>query len=437
MKKLKYLIILIVLIITIVIVSLLLIKKNEPVQENKNTIQETVVTDKFTEVKNEENIFNVVNCINKYFDTINQNNSSFYGRDENGNQVKTVEESQIQQMIYNILAQNYIEENNIIKENVYENIPELKEKVIFVPLEMKVKTEGNIQKYIVKGIIENLNYEFISNIYITVNVDTEKQTFSIEPTNNESEDLEELEKEIKIKTIEENENNKIIKEEVNDQYVCTQLLYFYKRLALASPEIAYSLMDDEYKEKRYENVENFKLYVENQKDQIKGLTLNKFLINEERTQFVCQDKNENYYIFETNGNLLNYKYKLDTYTILSEENQELYENATEKEKVSLNTEKFVKMINSKDYHTIYNLLDEEYKTIHFPTEQDFINYIKYYIPEYYTYKSSIIDKQSDIYIQELELYNKKDSSEIAFEMKLMMQIGEGTEFKISLTLENI
>ena len=434
MKKLKYIITLIILLIIILIISLVLIKNKKPKEEVITEAEpQQIVTDKLTKNISEENIFKVTNTVGTYLDILNKNNSTYFGRDENGNQIKTLEENKIKQLIYNLLAKDYIEENQVTVENVYDYVPNLEEKVLFVPLEMEVKTKGNIQKYLVKGVVENTEYKSLGNIYISVNIDTQNNTFSIEPTDNNSEELEEIEKEIKIENIEKNESNTISELVVNDQYICTQYLYFYKRLSLAQPETAYELLNKEYREKRYENVDNFKLYVDKFKEEIQALTLSKFLINEERNQFVCQDKNENYYIFDIKDNLLDYSYKLDTYTIPSQQNVEQYQNATNEQKVSLNTEKFVNMLNTRDYHTIYKLLDEEYKANYFSTEEWFIDYLKMYLPKHYNYSAEIVDTQGDLYIQDLQLFNKENSEELPYETTLIMQLKEGEDFKISLT----
>ena len=277
MKKMKYVIILLLLIILIAIVSVILVNNNskKTVAQNVTQTVDNETEDEYINATEAADVFSVTSYINKYFDIINKNNASYYGVDSAGNRIKTIQEEQIQQNIYDILAEDYIERNNIQKENIYTYIPNLEEKVIFVPLEMKVKTKQDIQRYIVKGFIENINYQYISDIYIIVNVDKQTGAFSIEPTNNKQQELEELEDEIQIKEIEKNENNEAKKETTNDQYIANQYVNLYKRIALAKPEQAYELLDDEYKVKRFENVENYKAYIENTKDELKKFTLNK------------------------------------------------------------------------------------------------------------------------------------------------------------------
>lgn len=436
MKKIKYLIITVLTIIIILILILLVYLKinnnqnqDENITENieeKEVIQEGV----YNKVNDNSKFFNVANYITTYFDYINKNNTSYYGINEKGEQIKTVSDDAINKNIYNILSEEYIEKNNIKNSNVKDYIPNVDKKLIFVPLKENILKDGNIEKYVVYGIVENIDYTFVSDIYIIVNVDNINQTFSIEPTSNKYTKLEEIEKENTIKQIEQNNNNKAISTDITKQYICTQYLNTYKRLALSNTELAYSYFDKNYKDKRFENIDRFKKYIEDNKDEIKALTLSKFLINEKTGEYVCQDKYENTYVFDAT-NIMDFTMKLDTYTIPSQEFIDTYTKASDEDKVALNTNIYIKMINSRDYSGIYKLLDDSFKKSHNLNEDDFIKYMKGSYQKHYDYESVSISKQQDVYIQKINITDITKQEDFKTEQTIMMQLKENLEFKVS------
>ena len=66
-------------------------------------------------------------------------------------------------------------------ENVEQYIDVINEKVIYTPLKMKVLIASNVDKYVTYGFIQDTQNEFIKEVYLIVNLDTMKKTFSIEP----------------------------------------------------------------------------------------------------------------------------------------------------------------------------------------------------------------------------------------------------------------
>lgn len=79
-------------------------------------------------------------------------------------------------------------------------------------------------------------------------------------------------------------------------------------------ENAYELLDDEYKQKKFGNIENYKNYVKNL--QYKTYTLSKYYKRElnDIIIFGVYDTHDNLFIFKTNG-VMQYKVYLDDYTV--------------------------------------------------------------------------------------------------------------------------
>ena len=119
------------------------------------------------------------------------------------------------------------------------------------------------------------------------------------------------------------------------------------------------------------NQENANNYVNEKQNELTNIKITQYNTEKYTDSLVYKgtDEHGNYYhIIETA--YMEYTIILDNYTMQD------YSNANTKEKIEKSTEKFILMLNAADYTNAYNLLEETFKTTHFPTEQDFINYIK-------------------------------------------------------------
>lgn len=434
MKKIKYLILILIIIIILVTVGLfIMLNKNKKVETGPQKVEQ-IEQKGYASVTEPEKVFNIANDISSYLTTINQNNSSYFRINENGQKVQTVENEKIQSIVYNILSEEYINQNNITKENVLQNVPKIETSTLFVPTQMEMQKKDKIETYLVKGIVEDIQYKYIGEIYVIVNYDTENNTYSIEPVSNKTTSLEEIEKETTITTIEPNDNNKQIENTINDQYIATQYIYMYKRLALSKPELAYEKMDAEYREKRFGTVEDFTKYVETNRKEIQALVLSKFM--KQNQKLICRDKYDNDYIFNITGGALDYTITLDTYTIPSEETTQKYNSASEQEKISMNVDRVINMMNTRDYKNMYSLLDEEYKNTHFTTLEEFEKYMSIVYGKHYSYTIHQTDRESNVYILKIQLTQKEDNKQVNQPFTLMMQLKEGLDYKISFTYFN-
>lgn len=82
----------------------------------------------------------------------------------------------------------------------------------------------------------------------------------------------------------------------------------YINKALNYPELAYNLLDEEYRNKRFESIEDYKIYISDNKKHIENITM---------VQYGEKDK-ENYKEYTVVDNFDNY------YTIKEKKNNELY-----------------------------------------------------------------------------------------------------------------
>ena len=204
--------------------------------------------------------------------------------------------------------------------------------------------------------------------------------------------------------IEDNGYNTFYSMNITNAYIARQYFEDFKDKILANPKKAYEKIDEEYKNEKYGDYENYKKYVEENYNKIKNAEFSQYQVgkNGEYSQYICVDENENYYIF-LEKSLFDYAVILDTYTIALPEFSEKYNNATDQEKVLLNIQKIFNAMNLKDYEYVYKKLETSFKNNNFQTEEKFEEYIKNNFYEYNSFKYSNYQKNSNIHTIDLQI----------------------------------
>ena len=156
--------------------------------------------------------------------------------------------------------------------------------------------------------------------------------------------------------IEENDNNSYKVQSVTNEYIANEYFVLYKRLALSDPELLYNMFSNEYKSARFGSLNEFKNYINNNKEEIMKINMGQYLVDayDEYTEFVAKDQFGNYYVFDENNSKGDVEIKLDTYTIPTEKFKTEYDKAESEKKVQMNIDKFIQMVNRHDYKTSYN-----------------------------------------------------------------------------------
>lgn len=425
----------IVIIIILLIIAFLNSKKEQEEEKtiDKGNMQETqeTITDK---EKIEQYDFLVVsNCVSAYLSGINQNNSSYYGRDENENYTKIVEQEQINKNAYNLLSSEYIEKNAVTLKNVYEHVPKVDQNLMFVPIDMKLKEGENVNKYLVYGYAIDLEYNFIGYLYVIVNLDMDSKAFSIEPIDESIYQTALIENNnIRVPL---NENNGYLYQQLSEEYRLKQYFQNYKMMLLSNVDIAYEFLDNDYKEKCFGNVDNFKKYINQNRDKLKAATLEGYevKINGDYTEYVEKDVKGEYYIFNiSNKNAAEFKVMLNTYIIGSSDMKEEYEKASNSKKVSLNAMRFIYAINDKNYYYAYNILAESFKNRNFNTQEHFEKYVKDYFFEKNIMKEGSLKEEGQYYTYHLTIEDELGNTK---KLTIIMQLQEGTDFVMSFNIE--
>ena len=349
--------------------------------------------------------------------------------------------------LFNMLDEKYRTQYGITKENAYSKINCLdigdleEEQLNNLDVEIKVKDmyvrekSANIRIYFVYGVIKanivdiNKEYNFI------VEVDSANNTFAILPDNyvkdNNYDRIENLiNYNVDFDEIVENDYNKFNFVNIDDSTIINDYLSNYKDILVENLEESYNLLSEQYRNERFETYEQYEQYVEENKRNLLSISFTKYKINdkEDGKEYICLDKNNNYYIFKENA-IMDYEIYLDDYTIDSTEFKEKYNEANETNKVGLNVEKIIKALNKKDYNYIYKKLDKTFISNNFSTVDNFKVYMEEKYPSVYEVEYYQTKKENQTYIQPIDLIEKDTEEKIS--TNIIMQLKEGTDFVMS------
>lgn len=438
-KKTIVFLIVILLIILVTLIMLLFYIKNNKINQEGSDENDTTIVDEYGKVEengmNRNAYFDVNTCIAQYMNSLNIENGRYFGYNEDGSYGIVVEENDIKQNIYDLLSEKYINNNNITLDNLYEYVQVLKQPVLYVPLEISVIQDGDITSFIAHGLIENLEMEVIDEIFAVVNIDLVKNIFSIEPLSREYNSVDDISVERLEEKIANNGNNKFSASSPGYETIIKDYINIYKRLAIGSPERMYELLNKEYREKRFQNVDGFKEYVEENKQKIISINPEKYKKTEydEYTEYICIDQNDNYYIFNERK-VMDYDMILDTYTIDLPDFITKYDSQKDEQKAALNVNKIVSAINEKDYKYVYNKLNATYKNNYFSNYDTFVQIMK---NNFYDSNELSVEKCESVgqntYTATIKLTNSKDETQTK-SMIITVKLLENRDFEMSFAI---
>lgn len=437
MKKIIIAIIIILILCMIITGALLFMLKNSdvPVEENgEGDIGEDINLNEITVEPVTDNIsfFSVQNCIQGYLNTINLKNSSYYDNEDK----QIVTNNEIAEGICNLLSKEYIDENTITTSNVFNYIDKVEENLIFIPLKMNYLLVQNMTKYAVYGFCIDWDNNYVKDLYFIVNVDEENKTYSITPLNTEQyKSINDIKLNGTVTTIDNKDNtNDFILQPITDQYLCQQYFLLQKRLMLSRPEISYSYLDEEYKNKRFGSLENYNKYISANKAHILKMSIKGYEVERigDTSQYMCKDQYGNYYIFNVEK-VLDYKVLLDIYTIEQEKAIKAYNGYNNRKKIAYNVNKWVQMINNKDYQGTYNLLNTTFRDNTWSTLEQFENFIKQNYPSYYEVEYGQYEENGESSVQTIILKDIEGKEENKI-VTLIIKLKDEMNFEMSIAL---
>ena len=436
-KKILTIIIILVFLIILTIVALIFLSENENNNEIENTESNNILPpQEVEEVISEENdvtnieIYKVRDCISIYLSAINRSNPVYESVDSEGNLL--VSEEMIAENIIPLLSSNYIQSNGINTTNVFNYVDNINNNAIFDILNIKRSIKNNSYQYVVYGVIEDTDYNFIKYAYYIVYLNITDNVFAIEPILTNIDNIDSIEAE--DIEVEKNGSNDMPTFTMTQENLARERFNTYKRLMLSMPELAYEYLDDNYKQEKFGDINVFIEYINDNKEEILSARLNEYKTTnyDNYTQYACLDQNNNYYIFnETEP--MQYKVLLDTYTVDLQEFVDRYEQLPEAEKARTCIERVFEAINNNDYKYVYNKLDETYRNNNFHTETDFENYMKTNFFEKNSISNNSYEKNEDLYVYKLTIINASNTTQTV-EKQFVVKLLDGTDFVMSFSI---
>ena len=412
--------VIVILIIVAVIIGVIIInteKEEKKENNNYNVEDEIEATVGVYSLDNYNYYFTILDIITDYYRNVAEQNS---------------------EGIYNILDNEYIKNNGINENNVLSKLEDNFNKNCTYKMK-KIYTQETNDKivFITFGNIVNGYYGSSENCYNIVFVDKTNSTYSIYPINKNEYDTYVINGiSNKTERIAVNEYNKFNITLVKEQTIIQTIFDDMKENLISDSNYIYGLLDEEYRIKRFGSVENFKKYIQKNQDYFSKIRAESYLVNtySDYTEYVVKDQYDNYYIFDEKA-VLDYTVKLDTYTLDNDKFNKTYSTATNKDKVLMNLDKFFQMLNANDYRSSYAVLDDNFKATYFQTEESFENFVKQYMyPHANTKFMNFSDKISGVFTYYVELTNKANENDKEIGMNVVMQLKEGTDFRISFEI---
>lgn len=429
-----------ILIVIIVIVIMNQRKKDIGYQDSKQDKDESILYEEkenASKVTSETMFYTVEDCVKKYLEisSYHLNQSETEKRYKNS-RVEFQNEEEKNKAIYDVLDKDYIEKNNITMNNVKEYTYYSSNDLYFTAKAMNFIQRGMMEKYSVYGKIRvEQDYKNSKEAYFIVTLDKTNLTFSIEPiSEKDNMNIDQITLGEPVSSIEKNTYNVFTYERVTESDVSTRYMAHYKGIALYNPEEAYEYLDKTYREKRFGSVENYIQYVNNNRNDISKIFIDKYKKSKENgyTQYVCIDTNGNYYIFRENA-IMQYSLLLDTYTIDIPEFTTKYNAGNEQQKVGMNIEKIVAALNNKDYSYVYGKLADGFKNNYFTTQEQFEYYAKQDFFELNVVEYTDFKHEGQNYMYTVEIKNKEQASQSTTKT-VIMQLKSGNDFVFSFNI---
>ncbi len=460
MNKLKKIIIILFIIILILIVGVLLVLSNressnenimiDDVEEPDGIDKEESDTNIIKELDNRMDYFivkevfeNILDYINYLDYDLSQGRLEFTSDNEERQFLNRYKNEGIN-MLKSVMPKEYISSFGMNDDKIYSSLVKYANKNIRISDVYDTNSSSNIKTYLVYANILDTNDEFNMVILLDYN----NKTFNIMLENYlEKEKMDKnkilgmsfklgLNEIAEKDAIESNEYNVYEIPSVNNEMYTQELMENYKYYLLNFSQKAYDLLDNEYKEKKFNGLDKFKKYIDNKNSNIEDMELSKYKVNiyNDYTEYICIDQFGDYIIFKETT-VMKYSVILDTYTVDLPEVVENYNNSNEKEKVGMNITKIFDALNDKDYEYVYSKLNDTFKKNNFDQLIVFENYMKDNLFEENKLESGEFSVEGSTYIYKLSIKNSDDDSSEIKNMTVIMKLLEGTDFVMSFSIE--
>lgn len=457
MDKIKKMIVILI-IMSIIIVILMIIINHQAELNSENDINISIdevfdEANKIEKITSKEDYFFVKECLNKY--STYSNDLLIVSQQENDGDINEItseiEKEYMEQMkeeLMTVIPQFVKNDMNVNIDNAYQNAGiesgTIRINSVYTSLqtinEVAYEETTSIYAYIVNGVIIDENSQ--KDFQVIILIDKINNTFLIIPENYiklKKMNLEEGQNLLiyEEKEIQNNVYNVFSTNTHSEQDICVEYFNEYKFNLEKDNEFIYEILNSEYKEKRFKNIDGFKEYVQKNINELKQATIKEYLVNyySDYTEYVCKDQYKNVYIFKENG-IRDFELLLDTYTVTTDKFAKEYQNANTQKQVMLNVDKWIQMLNNRDYEAAFNVLDETFRNNNFNGDvNEFESFMRTKYPGHYEVQYIDFSEQAgNIYTQELALseIGTEDTSKEQM-ITVIMRLQDDMNFVMSFT----
>ena len=453
MSKIKKLVIILTIICLIIVVAILIILSTIKSDIKETNDYDLPVDDKSSyEEELNQNLI-VLQSENDYF-SIEAQVKNFFLYYKVGNK----------NAIYEMLDEQYSKNNELTSETCIDFLSEIynrnennySQEVVYI------RESSAKPIHYVKGTIEN--NEEIENCFFTIYWDLDQGTYSLKPIteieyNNY---IAQEEKEENNFSIEKKQYNSLERITLSDEEKAEKYFKDYIKNALYNIEESYRTLDEEYRNAKFPNIDNYIAYLLRKKEELQSMntdnikSISEFASESEYNQYInslkfeglqqysftsktnektciCIDYYGFNYIFDITG-AMQYTVILDTYTLELPEFIERYDAGNDQTKLTLNTGKLIEAINNKDYEYVYNKINPTFKSNNFSNISIFEEFIKnnfYNISEVQDFSYR---QEGKVFICTIGLKNKEKSSDTIKSITILMELKDNRNFEISFSI---
>lgn len=383
-------------------------------------------------VINESDYITVKKNVAAFLNTLNKNNPAYFSMDG----TKTSTDKEIAEMELALLSENYIKKNNITVNNISKCVYDINTGVFFIPTEIKKFYEQErVNSFVVKGLVSDMENKPLMEIMVILNIDTEQTTYSVEIIKSDTNINTVVP--AKLEKIEANDMNRFTYIQLTDTNIINEIISSFKQTVFGYPEVFYNnFLNSNYKNAKFANVNEFKEYINTNKDLLFSVSIKSYKKEEsgKHTVYTLVDQNENKYVIEYSS-IANYKMCLDNYTVATTKEKTQYDNAKDEQRVLLQIKKFNQMLNMKDYKAIYNKLNATFKNNNYQSINALSDYLKKNVYETSKIELGELTKNGDYYTAECVIWNRTDTAQKK-NLKLYIKLIDVNNFEFSFNIED-
>ena len=379
-------------------------------EDNKESEQEDSLNENFTleKVTNTSAYFVLKQCMNTYY---------------NSQKVKRN---------MRIIDSEAIKSLNINEENVTNLVGSIDVPSFIIDEIYSQKIYSNKRFYVVYHRVETSESTY-KNAVIIIKIDRKNNIFSIYPyeflEKNNLTNLKENEHINLNQNIENTAVNYYSNINSNDADITKELYYRFKFDLAKDINKLYNIIDEKYRNKRFESFEDFRRFVQERYEELANDEIERFATNKysDFIEYVGISKNKNYiFIFK---NLMNYTILLDNYTVETPYYLKIYNSSLPHIEAKYCIDRVITAINDKNYKFVY----EKYDVLKRQSLGGYENFVKYlqnifYDKTSYEFGDYEIIGENVCYDYIVYLDNKEEKQDFREQIKIRIILRENADF---------